>query len=69
VVTRMCIPINMLMTLRDPHRLHWKSVQPTKKLSKQPDCYQTIHSNEQNMHWGFNVLYCLCAQRYQYVTQ
>jgi len=21
------------------------------------------------MQWGFNVLNCLCAQRYQYVTQ
>jgi len=28
-----------------------------------------IHSNERNVQWGFNLLNCLCAQRYQYVTQ
>ena len=40
--------------------------QETSRASKY---YHTIHSNERNMHWGFNILYFLCAQRYQYVTQ
>jgi len=26
LVTPMCIPINMLMTLRVPNRIHWQSV-------------------------------------------